>query len=117
MPNTKYLAGRRYEYKTIEYLKRTHPTMLWVTRAAGSKGVWDVIGVADRFVVLVQVKCYEPALAERQAMWAEAKKIARPTDIWPQCHVWTRGDAVPEVHTIDAEFARDKRERAMVAGN
>lgn len=118
MPNTKYLRGRRYEHKTIAYLKSVHPTLLWCCRSAGSKGVWDIIGVADRFVLLVQVKAYWPSLAERQAMWAEAKKIERPRDILPQCVIWERGKGTPMVYSITEDFVTytEKGERTVGAG-
>ena len=53
MPNRNYENGKRREYEAMTYLEK------WgynCTRAAGSHGLWDVIGRnRDRFV-LAQVK-------------------------------------------------------------
>lgn len=52
-PTTKYVKGRAIEYKVMDFLKGKGYA---VTRAAGSKGVFDVIAYNARVVRFIQVK-------------------------------------------------------------
>jgi len=52
-PTTKYVKGRAIEYKVAAFLKGKGYA---VTRAAGSKGVFDVIAYNGRVVRFIQVK-------------------------------------------------------------
>ena len=45
MPNKKYLAGRRFEYKIKEELQKSG---WYVIRSAGSKSLFDLIGIRAR---------------------------------------------------------------------
>ncbi len=42
MPNKNYVAGRNFEYATINYLKKKG---YWCVRAWASKGVYDILAV------------------------------------------------------------------------
>ncbi len=58
--------GRRREHKAREWLESLGYS---VTRSAGSKGAWDLVGLSERGVVLGQVKCNTwPRPAERLAL-------------------------------------------------
>ena len=60
--------GRRNEYKVREWLEALGYV---VTRSAGSKGAWDLIGLSGQSVALAQVKTNEwPPPAERIALEA-----------------------------------------------
>lgn len=53
----RYAKGRRYEYKTRDYLYQLGAR--FVVRSAGSKGPFDLIAVFDGDIWLIQVKVSE----------------------------------------------------------
>jgi hypothetical protein len=58
--------GRRREHQAREWLEGLGYA---VTRSAGSKGAWDLVGLSERGVVLGQVKSNTwPGPAERLAL-------------------------------------------------
>lgn len=70
-----------------------------VTRAAGSKGCFDLIGIRHDGIVLAQIKCNRPpGPAERAAMLA----IEVPQNAVRLIHVWRDGEGTPEVIELGA---------------
>lgn len=68
-----------------------------VTRAAGSLGAWDLIGIGPTDVVLVQVKSNRaPSPAEREALGL----FLCPTNARKLCHVWHDRQRWPEVRDL-----------------
>lgn len=83
--------GTRAEHKSIALLESLGYR---VTRAAGSLGVWDLIGIGDLDIVLVQVKCNRPAgPAERKAM----QEFKAPHNALKLQHVWYDRVRKPDV--------------------
>ncbi len=64
-------------------------------RSAGSHGVWDVIGISDTGVVLVQVKVgVKPTPAERERM-----RVAKcPPNAMRLLHYYTKGKHAPQIY-------------------
>jgi len=61
-----YTKGRRLEYKTMRVLEAAG---YYATRSAGSKGLWDVIGISSQETLLVQVKANDwPGSLEMEQM-------------------------------------------------
>jgi Holliday junction resolvase len=75
---TNYRDGRDHEYAVIADLERDGYRC---TRAAGSKGIADIIALKPGEVLLVQAKRREPRLdpAEREALMKRCRELATPT--------------------------------------
>ncbi|MBX3027781.1 hypothetical protein KF840_23040 [bacterium] len=68
-----------------------------VTRAAGSLGAWDLIGIGSTDVVLVQCKTNRPPPpAEREALAA----FRVPPNCRRLIHVWRDRQRVPDVREL-----------------
>lgn len=91
MPNANYTAGRAREYRTMNLLEAAGYTP---HRTAGSHGVWDVIGVGEQTILLIQVKynC-RPTATEWEAM----RLYLAPSNALKLVHVYTRGKREPLV--------------------
>lgn len=65
MGNPSYRKGVKAEYREMEKLRKLGYT--YISRSAGSHGVWDVCGidVATKTIRFVQVKTGKKAEAER----------------------------------------------------
>lgn len=63
-----------------------------VTRAAGSLGAWDLIGIGPADVQLVQVKSNRPP---RPAERAELATFPCPTGCRRMIHVWRDRQTIP----------------------
>jgi Holliday junction resolvase len=83
--------GRRNEWRSRRLLEAAGYS---VTRAAGSLGCWDLIGVSATDFILVQVKSNRlPSPAEREAL----ADFAVPTNCKRLIHVWRDRERLPHV--------------------
>lgn len=88
---TNYERGRSYEYKTIKILEAAGYDC---TRAAGSHGVWDVLGFSRWGSVVCQVKVGRGiAPAELET----ARDYPVPANCTKLIHEWTKGQPWPKV--------------------
>jgi Holliday junction resolvase len=86
--------GRRNEHRSREILEAAGYE---VTRAAASKGVWDLIGLGEHDIVLVQVKTN----AWPSALEWEAMKLSKaPPNARKIVHRWRDRVAVPDVKDV-----------------
>lgn len=88
---TNYEKGRAYEYKTIRILESAGYDC---TRAAGSHGVWDVVGICRWGMVVCQVKVGTGITASDKELCQEYKA---PTNCIKLIHEWTKGEPWPKV--------------------
>lgn len=98
--NTKYLRGRRAEYKVIAKLRADGYTTI---RSAGSKGLWDVVAYQSlnqgllRPWLVIQVKVNKrPTLKEMKLLEKEEVPFAVK-------EVWIVKDRQKEIGTITIE--------------
>lgn len=90
-----YNKGRAREYRSMAILEAAGCDAF---RMAGSHGAWDVIGVSDMGVVLVQCKLNVwPTKDEIEAM----KQARCPTTGLKMLHYYTRGRHAPEVIMVN----------------
>ena len=83
--------GNRQEHRSKAILEAAGYA---VTRAAGSLGAWNLVGVSATDVVLVQVKSNRaPAPAEREGL----KLFPCPANCKRLIHVWRDRDRRPVV--------------------
>ena len=62
------------------------------TRSAASLGVWDIVGIGSRDVVLVQVKSNrKPRSEEMKTLWS----FDVPPGVRKILHVWVDGESNP----------------------
>jgi hypothetical protein len=67
------------------------------TRAAGSLGTWDVIGIGDEDVILLQVKTNRwPRAVEMQML----RQFPTPPNVRKLVHCWRRGRAEPDIREL-----------------
>ena len=86
-----YAKGRRAEYRSAAVLEAAGYE---VTRSAGSKGLFDLIGISAADVVLVQVKSGRPpSPAEREAL----ADFQVPPNCRKLIHVWRPRARLPIV--------------------
>ena len=86
--------GNRAEYRSIEILESAG---YHCTRAAGSLGAWDIIGIGTTDVVLVQVKSNRNAApAERETL----KDFPAPPNARKLIHIWHDYARVPIVKEL-----------------
>jgi hypothetical protein len=82
------------EYKSRQLLETAGYA---VTRAAGSLGAWDLVGIGPTDMVLLQVKSNrQPAPAERKAL----KLFPCPVNCKRLVHVWHDRQRWPEVREL-----------------
>ena len=75
------------------------------TRSAGSRGVWDIIGVRKTDVVLVQVKSRRwPKSAELRKM----REFQCPRGVRRIIHRWRTGQVEPDVRAV-SEFTTKRK--------
>ncbi len=82
MTVNKYAKGRRIEYRAMEELTEAG---YYPIRSAGSKGIFDVIGISSTDFVLIQLK------SNRKASPNEVEKIKKfpvPQNCKKQIWVW-----------------------------
>ena len=86
--------GRRNEHRSRALLESEG---YQVTRAAGSKGAWDLVGVSAAGFVLLQVKSNRsPSPAERQAL----ALFPCPPNCRRLIHVWRDRQRLPDVREV-----------------
>ena len=86
--------GTRNEHKSRRLLETAGYA---VTRAAGSLGAWDLVGIGPTDVVLLQVKSNRaPAPAEREAL----ALFPCPPNCKRLVHVWHDRQRWPEVREV-----------------
>ncbi len=86
--------GRRNEHKSIRLLESLGYDC---TRAAASKGVWDVIGIGPTDFVLCQVKSNGwPSSVEMEQM----ERFKSPLNAKKIVHRWRDNQRHPDVRTI-----------------
>jgi Holliday junction resolvase-like predicted endonuclease len=82
--------GRRNEHRSRDILEAAGYR---VTRAAGSLGDWDLVGLSSTDVVLVQVRTRDwPGLIERQAL----KECVAPPNTRKLLHRYRDGRRRPD---------------------
>ena len=69
MPNSRYIRGRQYEYMAAAALRKQGYR---VTRSASSKGAFDLIGVGEKDIKLVQVKSGRRGISKKELAELEA---------------------------------------------
>lgn len=81
MPNANYRAGREREYRTMRLLEAIGYAC---TRAASSKGMWDVIAIRAQDIRLVQVKAgvAGPTRHDREAIREVVVPAMCSKEIW-----------------------------------
>jgi Holliday junction resolvase len=68
-----------------------------VTRAAGSLGPWDLVGVSSTDVVLVQVKTRDwPSGADTEFL----RNFKVPANVKKLLHRWRDGNRLPDVREV-----------------
>jgi len=92
---SRYAAGRRKEWAAR---KRLAAAAQLTVRAAGSKGLVDLIAVYQSSVYLVQVKYVKPGAGWRDANWRKLLALTVPPNVDRIAYVYRRGDTEPEVH-------------------
>ena len=86
--------GTRLELKTI---KRLEAEGYRCTRAAGSKGVWDIVAIGETDIRLVQVKANKaPGPDERKQM----ERFKVPENVSREYWVWVDKAREPIVKTL-----------------
>ena len=86
--------GNRNEHKSIKLLEAAGYNC---TRAAASLGVFDVIAIGAKDVILLQVKTRDwPGSVEMEAI----KSFAAPKFARKLVHRWRDGHATPDVREI-----------------
>ena len=92
--NTK-AKGNRNEYKSMRLLEAAGYVC---TRAAASIGVWDIVGISSRDIVLLQVKSNEWSRSlEMEAM----QQFQAPPNARKLIHRWRDRQAMPDVKEIN----------------
>lgn len=88
--------GTRNEYRSKRLLEASG---YCVTRAAGSLGAWDLIGVSGTDFVLVQVKSNAwPGRAEMETLAG----FAVPSNCKRLVHRWRDRQPLPDIVTVGA---------------
>jgi hypothetical protein len=100
---TNYRAGRDAEYRTIRLLEEQG---YHCTRAAGSKGLWDVIGIGSRDVVLAQVK--RAVRAPSASVVDSLAEVPLPANVRALLYYWPVGASTPIVTPVPSKW--DERE-------
>jgi hypothetical protein len=86
--------GSRAEHRSIRLLESLGYSC---TRAAGSLGAWDVIGVGSTDFVLVQVKSNDPpGPAERESL----RNFVAPPNAKKLIHIWKDRQRTPDVREL-----------------
>jgi len=86
--------GRRLEHRTIKLLEAAGYSC---TRAAGSKGVWDIIAIGPVSIRLIQVKANNaPGPVEREAM----ELFEAPSNATKEYWVWVDKVRQPIIKTL-----------------
>jgi Holliday junction resolvase len=86
--------GNRQEHRTMKLLETAG---YQCTRAAGSLGAWDVIGIGPTDVVLVQVKSNEwPRSAEMETL----RSFSVPPNTKRLIHRWRDRMRTPDVREL-----------------
>jgi hypothetical protein len=86
--------GTRNEHRSRDILEAAGYA---VTRAAGSLGAWDLVGIGLTDVVLLQVKSnLPPAPAEREAL----RLFPCPSNCKRLPHVWHDRQRLPDVREL-----------------
>ena len=86
--------GRRLEHKTIKILEAAGYSC---TRAAASKGVWDIIAINSTSVSLVQVKANrKPPPVEREEM----EQFICPPGVSKEYWVWKDREREPIIEIV-----------------
>lgn len=86
--------GWRNEHRSIALLE-AHGYRC--TRAAGSLGVWDIIGIGSMDIVLVQVKTRDwPGTAEMEIL----REFRTPSNVRKLIHRWRDRQKLPDVEEV-----------------
>jgi Holliday junction resolvase len=86
--------GTRNEHRSRDLLEAVGYS---VTRAAGSLGCWDLIGVGSEDFVLVQCKTRDwPGMREMKVL----RQFPAPPNVRKVVHRWRPRQAVPDVREL-----------------
>ena len=101
MPNkNNYAKGRNNEIRSRKWLEGRGYVVI---RAAGSKGMWDLVGISKSGMIVIQVKTNRwPSPAERLTMM----EFSCPRNCFRLIHRWDdrkRKPRIMEVRNIDCE--------------
>lgn len=87
--------GTRNEHRSIKLLEAVG---YQCSRAAGSLGVWDIIGIGSVDVVLVQVKTRDwPGAVEMENI----ESFIAPPNARKLVHRWRDGQRAPDVREVE----------------
>lgn len=91
--NTK-AKGSRNEHRSIRLLEASGYVC---TRAGGSLGVWDIIGIGSNDIMLVQVKTRDwPLSAEMETL----REFKAPQNCKKLIHRWRNMQRLPDVKEL-----------------
>jgi hypothetical protein len=89
-----YTKGLKKEYQSRLLLEAAGYEVM---RSAGSRGLWDLVGISGTGIVLCQVKVGDwPGTLELEAM----RKFPVPENCVKIIHRWRRGQQTPDVRRI-----------------
>lgn len=99
MPNKNYLAGRRAEWRARDMLKKVGYHT--VVRAAGSKGLVDLIAISRHGTLLIQVKHGRArAISPTERRGLVELKAQIPTNCWLEIWRFTKGERIPAMEVV-----------------
>ena len=87
--------GARSERKTIEYLEAQG---FFCTKSAGSLGEWDIIGIGNQGVVLVQVKSNHWPRRDEMERWYN---FPSPSGCTKYVHRWDDRQPIPQILNLE----------------
>lgn len=98
MPNSNYLAGRRFEYEVMKDLRNSGYKVI---RASGSHGEFDIIAYKPKSALFIQCKVVE-TVATRDRMikaWRAGGYPNSPFDFVGTQQLWVKvkGDKMPSM--------------------
>lgn len=105
---TNYMKGRDREYTVKKALEAFGYTC---TRSASSQGLWDVVGVGPRDVVLVQAKLTSQARFSEDANCKALRALAVAPNVRKELWVFRPGKSgAAEVWLLEGELPKARSE-------
>jgi hypothetical protein len=100
MPNKNYLAGRRWEYDVMKYLRDADYKVI---RASGSHGEFDIVAYKPQSTLFIQCKRVD-TLAEARRMGVNWKKSPPnpPAQVSFTQQLWVKVKGEPGNHIFSA---------------
>ncbi len=95
MPNRNYIRGRQREYRVMNMLEDLGYICV---RAAGSKGMFDVVAIGPKDIRLVQVKLNRNASPKEKAILKDFD--AHPGNVVKEIWLFKDGCRLPLINRI-----------------